>query len=135
MKINDLLKLNPINKTKDIYPLLRFLPELPGWVEEIVDNNTQVELHQLIYQNIDGRRIVDVSAVYYNDSPVMIYRRAGREGDDFEDSYVVNRCLYHEMINYLFSLIQSDVEVYNLDEDIPSLDELYGKPIMEWLKQ
>jgi len=54
--------------------------------------------------DFDGRRFWRLASIWLDDSPVMIIRNAGREGDDFCDRFVTDRKKYVELVAHILSL-------------------------------
>lgn len=64
--------------------------------------------------------------VRYNDIPVAVVQRVGREGYDHKELFVKNKLYYCDMIRHLLSQKHINVEVERTTDDVDNLDEFYG---------
>lgn len=114
--------------SKDIYPLLRrSLPEVSCDIEE--SRNTRVEIREHFYYDCDGTRYIQISSVWLDGHPVMIFREAGRGGKDEYDRFITDRGRFVEMVSYLSTLLcirEDSEEIVDPLKDDPRLTRIYG---------
>jgi hypothetical protein len=133
--IKDLLKKSPktINNDLDFLsgPYYNHLPEaffgqdqneaFPWWTFKTFDCiKNLVYVHKME----DCRRFHYLAIITFNDIPVMVYRAAGREGDDFNDRFITNRDVFNEMIMFIDSkfVLESKTNEGNYVVDIETHD-------------
>ena len=126
----------PHSITWDLYGLLngRALGECSVSASDIPDGaNTRVMVKEHYHRQYDSCRCASIYSVWFDDRPVMLYRRAGRDGRDQQDRVITDRGAFWDMIRYIGTLPQDDGEpnddVRDADEDIVELDELYGSTV------
>lgn len=89
------------------------------------NENTRVSYKEPYYYNFDGRRDISLRVVYFDDVAVALTQNAGREGDDHEELFVLNRSLFIECVNYIDSLC-GKVE-FDRFASLNVIDENYDK--------
>ena len=92
-----------------------------------------IELRVYGYKFYDERRYWQLSAVYFENEPVMIVQNAGREGDDHSERFIVDVDRYCAMLRVIAALprraglIPADADfVVDMNVDINGLDDFYG---------
>lgn len=132
MTPKDLYQRPPESITNEIMCLRGFyynhIPEISEFQLPWEDPNKRIAIHYYKNYSFDGRRYWALAGVYFDGVPVMIIQNAGREGDDHAKRFVTNADSYQKMLVYLNSLnpLKGEVELVNVDQDIPGLDEFYG---------
>ena len=89
----------------------------------------RVEIREIKYVDFDGRRIWNLSTIWFDEKPVMIFQNAGREGDDHAKRFITDFDLYTEMVSYLISLQKPDImhsDIIDPTEKRNDLDNFYG---------
>jgi len=130
MKPSDIYNRPVKSASKDIYHLLsKHLQEVSWDVDD--EKNTEIEIRNHIYVCIDYRRFVSINSVWFQGKPVMIYRDAGREGEDKTDRFITDKNLFLEMIKYLISLRKEEffdehIAVIDPEKDCSELDKFYN---------
>ncbi len=128
MNLEDILNSNIIESTLDLYTLKAHVePEL-GYLyyrdDQIGTLPITINVH--FYHHVDHCRFVRVSSVWVNGRPCMVFRDAGRDGEDYQDRFIVDEPLYWEMIRMLQKLNdESTFTVTPLEQELPALSELY----------
>lgn len=79
----------------------------------------------------DGRRTWTLGYVEFDGTMIMMFNRAGREGDDHYDAAYFDKQKVVEMTTYLIGLIEepSDFKVSSLEDDAGPFEEFYGDSI------
>lgn len=80
----------------------------------------------------DGRRTWTLCFVEYHGVPFMMFKNAGREGDDHYDSAVFSAAILKDVQDLLVSLLDSsreDANVFSLKGDASDFEEFYGDSI------
>lgn len=79
----------------------------------------------------DGRRTWTLGYVEFDGVVVMMFKKAGREGDDHYDAVYFDKEKVVEMTTYLLGLIEepSEFETTSLEDDSDSFEEFYGDSI------
>lgn len=137
MNFKELLSL-PVEKSdRDANTLLvRYTSLLPfgdfdvGWYAGLQDV-PRIEIKYLKDFCYDGRRTWTLGYVEFDGTAIMMFNRAGREGDDHYDAAYFDKEKVVEMTTYLLSLIEepSDFKVSSLEDDAGSFEEFYGDSI------
>lgn len=132
MTANELYNLKPKNVTKEIYNLYKHIDILDSFCN--YEANERVEVKEIISYCFDGRRVWNLSTVWFDGNPVMVIQEAGREGDDHVADYVTDKERYREMIQYLRSLEEEDDNYSFLepDKDEPNLTSFYGHELSDF---
>lgn len=141
MTPNELYDLTPESRTFNLNELSlgsygRLLPEIDElsfsyWFQ---DELKQTRIEIAIYKNVlfDGRRSWVLQSVWFDSSPVMIMRGAGRDCDDHTTRFVTDVVRYREMILYIKQLILEHTDPDDIadtvdpDIDIIDLASFYG---------
>lgn len=78
--------------------------------------------------DFDGRRFWRLASVWFDNTPIMILRNAGREGDDHADRFITDEYGYRKMVEYLFTKVrkQEIPDVVDPNEPIKDLTAFYG---------
>lgn len=105
---------------------------------EAIQKEKRIEIRYHVNYSEDSIRTFTIASIWYrlNDEyePVMIIRSAGRDGLDDKDEFITNKPLYIAMVQYLLTFIEKDendeLDVYDPDKDIESLDKFYGRPVV-----
>ena len=114
-----------------------FIPELPDHICQLFDPKNRIEFHIYKDFNFDGRRFWRLCGVWYKGKPVMILQNAGREGDDYSESFITDFIQYKRMTKYLRKHATMHDDTKEDDERIvdPSVDmgikltEFYGNEL------
>jgi hypothetical protein len=135
----DLYNMDPQYKDKNIHCLsgcyYNHIPEIEEWDWHRVqyDQNERVEIRHIKEFWFDHRRFWRLSTVWFDGLPVMIIQNAGREGDDFSESFITDKERYLKMVTYIMSLMtaedkaEEDGRVVGLTEDLgDTLTSFYG---------
>lgn len=131
MIIRDILKLK---KTKsNLYNFTRRLDlfnvdtSLDYYMDdEDVKNENRFEVFEILNQMSDHRRGLWFYSIYFDNEPIAIWYEAGREGDDSNKGYIINKIQFLNAIKYLESFKEQDIKEINIDDDIQELDYIYG---------
>lgn len=131
ISIDDIYAAPVIREEKGIYLLTRNrcnnLPELPDDFDPEQDR-VKIKIHY--DPPIDGSRCCTVGSVWFDDSPVMVFRHAGRSGHDEYDRFVSDKARFSQMVDFLRSLLTLEEanEVEEIDPSKPLLEltEFYG---------
>ena len=89
------------------------------------NENTRVSYKEPYYYNFDGRRDISLRVVYFDNVAIAITQNAGREGDDHEEMFVLNRDLFIECVNYIDSLCGNNE--FDRFASLNVIDESYNK--------
>lgn len=137
MNFKELLTL-PVEKSdRDANALLvRYTSLLPfgdfdaGWYLALQDV-PRIEIKYLKDFCYDGRRTWTLGYVEFDGTVVMMFNKAGREGDDHYDAAHFDKEKVVEMTTYLIGLIEepSDFKVASLEDDAQLFEEFYGDSI------
>jgi hypothetical protein len=127
--------------SRDIFGLM-----LNGWhchIPEIGDEHyfelpDDSPLRIRIHTNpwIDYERVNTIGSLWMNDSPVMIFRHAGRGGHDQYDRFITDHEAYEKVIAYLKTFIPArpPEDVYDPEEDIADLNHFYGELMFDLIR-
>lgn len=115
MTANELYNIKPKSVTKELYNLHKHIDELDSFCN--YEANERVEVKEIISYCFDGRRVWDLSTIWFDGNPVMVIQEAGREGEDHVADYVTDKERYREMIQYLRSLEEEDDNYSFLEPD------------------
>ena len=91
--------------------------------------------------DFDGRRFWRLASIWLDDSPVMIIRNAGREGDDHVSRFVTDRKKYIELVAHILSLKRLEEDDINCedvvepDAEIKDLLDFYGNSLFGWFER
>lgn len=101
------------------------LPEF-GYNDKILDKDGFVDIAVHKDHCFDGRRCWYLAVVYYQNNPIVIVQRAGREGDDHANRFITDEEKYKEALNYFRSQMnEKSYNVCDIDSDI-EIDDFYG---------
>lgn len=118
-----------------IYPIFSISVTIPEiYIDDIdYEKNTRITIRRYHNPYIDGERVCEVSGVYLDNKPVMLYRHGGRGGHDQNDRFITDLPLYREMVKYLQSFAYheepEESDVFDADQDILSLNRFYNYDI------
>lgn len=108
------------------------VPEIEGMLRHD-DPNQRVIIRCYKEFWFDTRRFWRICSVWFDSTPIMIVRNAGREGDDHRSRFVTDAPGYVRMVAYLQTLTmpRCDQDSTIKDEvdpalDIPDLTKFYG---------
>lgn len=127
MTLEELLALPFVSETYSPNILIgcyyNHIPELADFnlhtIAEEVEKSERLVIRTIGEHIVDYRRWAAVRILFIDTTPVMLIRNAGREGDDFYDRTVFSPEKYHEMINWLRSLLPLEEELpVTLPEDL-----------------
>lgn len=114
------------------------IPEIE-WYSVKSQDQDRVKFKTIKFHDYDGRRFWLLGTVWFDDKPVMIVQNAGREGDDHAERFITDFNTYREMVGYIASLIEIEVdEAQPVDIDTPNrkLTTFYngslGEPFERW---
>ena len=102
------------------------LPELPEDFNP-VQNRIEIKTHYDPY--IDGERVCTIASAWFDDSPVMVFRCAGRSGHDEYDRFITDAPRFREMVAFLRTLLEDEEdqeEEFNPAVALPRLTQFYG---------
>ena len=102
-----------------------------GWYEEW-ENVPRVDIHYLEDFCYDGRRTWTLGYVQLDGHTVLMFKNAGREGDDHTGYVVFDKSRFRELQLYLKDLVdihQEDVTVTSLLADAGNFEKFYGDTI------
>ena len=141
MKIKDLLELP---KTKEDYidaftnRLKLFdIYKFDSWDIDIYNNNIdRLQVYNLYSDCLDGRRGLWIYSVYFDNEPIALWYEAGREGDDFNEGFIINEKLFSDAIEYLKTFINKEeyIKETNINDYLQKLDTIYGYDLKSILK-
>lgn len=119
-------------KHSDLWSLIvhRDMNELQDFAYQIDHaKNTRVEVREVYWWCEDGRRIIRIDTVWLDACPVMILRRAGRDGQDSYDRYITSRASFDVMVTYLRSIanVEGPTDIVDAEDEIDSLNHMYGQ--------
>lgn len=132
MTANELYNIKPKSVTKELYNLHKHIDELDSFCN--YEANERVEVKEIISYCFDGRRVWDLSTIWFDGNPVMVIQEAGREGEDHVADYVTDKERYREMIQYLRSLEEEEDNYSFLEpnKDEPNLTSFYGHELSDF---
>ncbi len=136
MKPNDLYSRAPIKTSYDLYCLNDILEV--DLFEVDSDQNEELKRVEIRYYQdycFDGRRTWTLASVFFDNTPVLIFQRAGREGRDHQGHFITNRHAFNLMEAFFRSLLPPppDGETFDPAEDVPTLDTFYGHSLdLDW---
>lgn len=102
-----------------------------GWYAEW-QNVEGLEFKYLEDFCYDGRRTWTLCYVEFHGEPFMMFKNAGREGDDHSGSVVFNLAILKDVQSLLLSLIEyprDEVKITSLTSDASSFEEFYSDSI------
>ena len=102
-----------------------------GWYEEW-QNADRIVVNYLEDFCYDGRRTWTLGYVQFDGYTIMVFKNAGREGDDHYGSRVFDVSRFREMEYYLRDLIEipePEVAQTSLDADAGDFEEFYSDSI------
>lgn len=135
MKPADIYSLEPQFRSHDLDCVLNGWHHLVYEVElhlmDYVKMDAQTRIEERVYFNpyIDGHRVFTVGALFFDGEPVMIFRYAGRSGNDAKDRFVTNADLYAKMVVFMQSLYKTQLEEEDVIDprvDVQALDYFYS---------
>jgi hypothetical protein len=78
----------------------------------------------------DGRRIWRLGTVWLDGSPVMVFKNAGREGDDHVGRVITDEVKFFELCMVIREMAPLDItqtnDFHSADKEIPDLANFYG---------
>lgn len=133
MKIKDIYAMQPIHTSYDVYSLLNCWHPHIKEVENLqlnydkADCQSRIEIRTYYDPYIDSERCCTISAAYFDNSPVMLFRYAGRSGHDAYDEFITDREAYNRMVSFIRELCHVEPEEsFDEDQDLECLDTFYG---------
>lgn len=102
-----------------------------GWYDEWQDV-PRVDIHYLEDFCYDGRRTWTLAYLQLDGHTVMMFKNAGREGDDHSGAVIFDESRFRELKVYLNDLIdihEEDVTMTSLLADAGSYESFYGDSI------
>jgi hypothetical protein len=139
MTPRELLALEPRRKNNDIYRVLNEVPDAGLWDIE-PETDERMEWREHAYVDFDGRRIWELASIWFDGKPVVIVQRAGREGRDHHQRFIVDADAYWELVRYSYTLPRSSDAsfrelAFDLDQDMgDDLTSFYGCTLEQMLK-
>jgi len=125
---NEIYKCPCIRTEKQhLYRLEQYFPEINAgglsW-----ETNTRLEARYYIDSCFDGERGLAFYSVWFDDQPFMLCQDAGRGNQDYNRSFLTNRAVYQEALNYLITLTPAVEPPREVDpnRNIEDLDHYYG---------
>lgn len=98
-----------------------------------ITRSKRVRTDYLVDYCFDGRRTWTFGIVSFDDEPVLVYQRAGREGDDFKRSFLVSKAQKTKLVAFLRSMLTSEEEEADLDNVDVTLCRFYGNELAHML--
>lgn len=100
---------------------------------DLQDPESRIKLAIHKDHDFDGRRCWSLWVCHYQDEPILIIQRAGREGDDHVDRFITNERRYKEMIQYImFHVAKKQIDdVFSVDDDVV-IDNFYGYSLSDF---
>lgn len=139
MKIKDILKLE--KRKVDIYNFINRLNlfdiehTISDYSNVYEEKNTRVQIFEVYNKMVDYRRGIWIYSIYFDNKPIAIWFEAGREGDDSNKAYIIDKTNFIQAIKYLESLNDIELNEVDINENIKELDEIYGYDMSEELFQ
>lgn len=131
MKPADILATKSIRVTNDPWELYGVVQEI-DWDDldaEAVEKVGRIEVRKHLSQS-DGYRGRWVSSAWFDHKPVVLWARAGRDGKDEAQDYILNKTLYVRMVKHLMSFYRwRNIRIVSAQDDLLKLNELYGQPL------
>jgi len=104
--------------------------------DQILEQDQRVRTDTYADPYIDGHRCWTLSAVFFDNKPVAVFQRAGRDGKDWENWYLVSKETHLQFLNYLHSIsTYNEKEELPLDKECVSLTSFYGSSLGEFLER
>ncbi len=99
--------------------------------------NDLVTVRIIVEEHEDFRRYWRLAAVWFGETPVMIVQNAGREGDDHQAKYIINKEAYKQLCTYVCEQLvkqiaapkDNDIQMVDPQEDNVNLTVFYGKAL------
>jgi hypothetical protein len=103
------------------------------------DANDKIEAEQRIRTDyivdhcFDGRRCQTMAIVKFDGEPVFVYQRAGREGDDHKQMWIISKPRLKQMRDYVRTFFPEpdNQEETPLDKEMPEISIFYGNSIAD----
>lgn len=101
-----------------------------------ITRSKRVRTDYIVDYCFDGRRTWTFGIVYFDNEPVLVFQRAGREGDDFKKSYLVSKTQKTKLVAFLRSMLSTENEEAEVDLDKvdPYLCQFYGNDIARMMR-
>lgn len=155
MKIRDLIRKYPpikikkleyyelsgsvFNKAPELEYLCSMFFELDEEWDEIFPS---IEEHVLVEHHFDARRYWKLSLIYFDDKPIALQQRAGREGEDHSEDFVCDVEAFDACVQYIINTLKNygkvesfpEHSIVRLDEDA-NLTQFYGYSIDDFSKR
>lgn len=112
-----------------------FTPEFRDGIGHVAQLNKRIKIKHHMYHKFDSRRIWQLSSLWLDEKPFMIFQLAGREGRDHGYSFITDKVTYNEMIKYVlcleielnYSSNEADYrDIIDPEEDIKDLTDFCG---------
>jgi hypothetical protein len=131
MTPRELLALEPKRSSHDIHVALEEIPDADTWDIE-PEEDERIEVREYAYVDFDGRRVWELASIWFDEKPVLIFQRAGREGRDHHERFIVDPDQYWELVKYSYTLPRSEDASFreraiDMDKDMgDDLTSFYG---------
>ena len=134
LSANDLYTLKPVKTTGDVW----------GWdliedLDLVLDNfqsydyefllgySCEIEAKIVFLEVIDGKRIIQLSTLWFKEKPFAVYQLAGRGGLDHLAIYVTDKEQYLSFRRYIETFKKKEnPEIFDPNEKVPDYTEFYG---------
>lgn len=101
--------------------------------------NEQIETHERVSTEyvadhcFDGRRCQTMAIVKFDGEPVFVYQRAGRDGDDHKQMWIISKARLRQLREYIRSFFPEpdNEEETPLDKEMPEISIFYGNSISD----
>ena len=105
-----------------------------------LDKITRITTVVHAFYAVDYRRYWAIWSAWLDGKPYMLMQNAGREGDDYRERYITDNNLYNEALQLLRtcfhdSAITANHVVWDINKDVPEIEDFYGTTIQEALAQ
>jgi hypothetical protein len=124
MTPRELLALEPKSTSHNVYQVLSEIPEADDTWNIEPETDERMEWRRYAYVDFDGRRIWELGSIWFDGKPTVIVQRAGREGRDHHERFIVDSDVYWDLVKYSYSLPRS--EDFPVQEDARGMDEDMG---------
>lgn len=128
MKPRDVYNAPCLTIDHDLWSLEEFFDGIELWTldRDKLDAQTRITVKTHFDPYIDGERGASLYSVYLDMHPVMICKNAGRPDREHSGRFITDKERFKELLQFLRSMgPPEDVEVFELDNDIPDLDVIY----------
>jgi hypothetical protein len=134
--IRELLASTPLHSWFDDFRAWEFAleAEVKEWgISDALEKEHRVRTDYFGHKNYDGERGWTLGAVYFDGDPVFVFQKAGRDGRDYQNFYLISFERREALITYLRTLVSGDdrTKEFGLDEEIPGLTAFYNDTLAD----